>query len=147
NLPGATLESIRRSGGLPLPAAGYRVAWENVEAPRRVTPRDVGPLSATIRNAGPCSWPPSVHLGWRWRPSGEGVSAIESPARVLPGRWFRPGETARLRADLTAPAAEGSYVLELDLVHENLTWFSARGGSVARAPVEVGPAQGQNPAR
>jgi hypothetical protein len=38
---------------------------------------------------------------------------------------------------VTVPAEPGSYILELDMVHEGVTWFAQRGSSTLRIPVRV----------
>jgi hypothetical protein len=38
---------------------------------------------------------------------------------------------------LAPPPASGRYLLEYDMVFENVGWFSARGGSTATAAVTI----------
>ena len=52
----------------------------------------------------------------------------------------QPGARASAMLVVTAPPADGFYVLELDLVQEDVAWFAERGSSVLRVPVAVGNA-------
>lgn len=77
---------------------------------------------------------PEIRLGYRWR---RGGTPVEEPLRLrtpLPAD-LRPEETQLVPVHIVPPAAAGSYVLELDLVHENERWF---GPGVSFA-VEVRP--------
>ena len=48
-----------------------------------------------------------------------------------------PGESTAVTIACTAPAVDGRYVLEIDLVEEGVTWFEAAGGTTARLGLEV----------
>ncbi|MBI4635703.1 MAG: methyltransferase domain-containing protein [Candidatus Rokubacteria bacterium] len=49
-----------------------------------------------------------------------------------------PFQSARLQARLHAPAEPGTYLLEFDLVDENVAWFATRGSETARVTLTVG---------
>jgi hypothetical protein len=48
-----------------------------------------------------------------------------------------PGATIDLTLHVPVPARPGPHVLELDLVHEGITWFADRGSPTLRTPVEI----------
>ncbi len=52
-------------------------------------------------------------------------------------RPLEPGGTLELAVRLAAPAVAGRYLLELDLVEEGVTWFSAAGAATVRIPFIV----------
>ena len=54
------------------------------------------------------------------------------------GRPIQPGETVQLEVRIPSPAKAGSYVLEFDLVSEDITWFSQVGLQPVRIPIRVG---------
>ena len=58
-------------------------------------------------------------------------AALTSDARAI-----APGERASVAVRVPAPG-KGSYVLEFDLVSDNVAWFSALGNPTVRIPVEV----------
>jgi hypothetical protein len=109
--------------------------------PARVAPGQHIPLRARVRNASPRRWPADdlLRLGDRWYDAGSGELVVSDDARVpLPPRGVRPGGRADLALGAIAPAQPGRYRLEVDMVHEHVTWFSATGRSrAAEAIVEV----------
>ncbi|HKG15570.1 MAG TPA: hypothetical protein VKB12_19780 [Pyrinomonadaceae bacterium] len=50
---------------------------------------------------------------------------------------LKPGEETEVPLLVTAPKAPGEYVLEVDLVQEQVAWFSDKGSQTARAKVTV----------
>jgi len=70
----------------------------------------------------PCAAPNPVRLGVRWLDA--------APAEVAGQRlWLphdvHPGQSVTLTCMLAPPAQPGAYTLQLDAVHENVTWFAA----------------------
>ena len=62
---------------------------------------------------------------------------VEDDARLPLPQPIGPGESFEGTLSIRTPAKPGSYVLELDLVQEGVTWFAARGSSIVSVPVEV----------
>jgi hypothetical protein len=52
-------------------------------------------------------------------------------------RPLEPGGAMELTFRFAAPATPGRYLLELDLVEEGVTWFSAAGVATVRIPFVV----------
>lgn len=50
-----------------------------------------------------------------------------------------PGETLSMWVVVYTPDEPGEYELQLDMLHDKVTWFSASGEEVLRIPVTVGP--------
>lgn len=50
---------------------------------------------------------------------------------------LKPGEETEVPLLVTAPKEPGEYVLEVDLVQEQVAWFSDKGSPTARAKVTV----------
>jgi hypothetical protein len=97
----------------------------------------------TLRNTGDQAWPASiVNLSYHWyRVEADGqrrqVDAWDGLRTPLP-HDIAPGQT--LTADdvcVLAPSEPGSYVLQLTLVHENVTWFESKGAKTVEVPVTV----------
>jgi uncharacterized membrane protein len=55
---------------------------------------------------------------------------------VLP-HDLKPGEEAELTLTVTAPQEPGDYFIELDMVHEGVTWFYEQGSRTLRWHVKV----------
>jgi hypothetical protein len=50
---------------------------------------------------------------------------------------LKPGEEVELPLLITAPKEPGDYILEVDLVQEQVGWFSDKGSPTARTKVTV----------
>ena len=94
-----------------------------------------------VRNQSRMTWPAGgenpVRLGYTWYRDGQRVP-VEGVARsALPHNV--PGETDILLPEIqvVAPKRAGKYVLQLDLVHEFLAWFSDKGNEPLSVEVEV----------
>jgi len=95
-------------------------------------------LEVRVRNASTVSWPEErfVQLGDHWRES-DGALAQLDDGRALLGRTMKPGDVVDLDLEVGAPAATGSYILELDLVIDGVAWFADKGSPTATIGVEV----------
>lgn len=50
---------------------------------------------------------------------------------------LKPGEESEVPLQITAPKEPGDYVLEIDLIQEQVAWFSDKGSPTARAKITV----------
>ena len=48
-----------------------------------------------------------------------------------------PGEETELPLSVSAQLVAGSYVLEIDMLHEGVVWFSSKGSKPLRMLVKV----------
>jgi hypothetical protein len=135
------------------PVARYRLvsetdqSWYRIryEAPATVTVGVGESVSVPVRvtNAGVRTWDAagehafglSYHLT---RGDGELV-AFEGPRAPLP-HDLAPAEEALLYAIVAAPAVPGEFVVEWDMVHEGITWFSWEGQPSPRTRLMVSAA-------
>jgi hypothetical protein len=147
--PGSPLVSLREAeryvGARELSPDAYDASVRIVRPPESVPAGFARQHEVVVTNLGdePWQWgdhPPHVRLGYRWlRPDG-GV-ALED--RCLFTETVMPGATTRMLAPIHAPPP-GSYVLSVDVVHEDVRWFSC----AADYPVEVTPSsESPDPAR
>jgi hypothetical protein len=103
-------------------------------------------LFVEVRNESGEEWPggleqePRIRLSYHWRGS-EGE--VEGPRTPLPAP-LAPGETAIAPVTVLAPPEPGRYLLELDLVHEDVRWLG--GGRSAQVEV-VAPGETQRNVR
>lgn len=126
---------------LRLDARAYRAALSCGITRLTVLPRARFTVPVTVRNAGAEPWPASredlvIGLGNHWRRRW-GTMLQHDDGRSYLSHDLGAGESVELGLQVTAPAAPGSYVLELDMVHEAETWFAHRGSSTLRIPVKV----------
>ena len=73
--------------------------------------------------------------GNRWlKPDG---TLVADDGRYGIGKDLKPGEETEVPLLVTAPKEPGEYILEVDLVQEQVAWFSDKGSPTARAKITV----------
>ncbi|GEM_PF-1974440 len=85
----------------------------------------------------PCGAPNPVRLGVRWLDAAQ--TEVASQRCWLPDDVY-PGQSVTLACTLAPPAQAGAYTLQLDAVHENVSWFSVHN-PVWQTNVTVTPAR------
>jgi len=137
DLPVDVVGFIGQNEGLPLPNEAYRVTWKIGNHPKSIAHGGISPATVSFRNVSPCSWPHAVHLGYHWKPLERGLPNVWDGGRERPDRQIEPQQVVTLPVRLRAPDTPGRYLLEYDLVFENVDWFKSRGGKSAAVQMEV----------
>jgi len=128
-----------------LPDSAYRAQISSSDQPHAMKAGDQKPLWLKVKNIGTGVWPSRVPPGSvgvvrvanRWL-SDDGTEVVnELDSRVMLPRDLGPGDEAEFTLNITAPQAPGDYVLEVDLVHEGVTWFHQLGSPTLRWTVRV----------
>jgi hypothetical protein len=96
-----------------------------------------------VRNLGSKTWPSvgtkdfryQINMGNRWLRGSEN----KEDNRAVMKADLPPGEVTDVTLSITAPKAPGDYTLEIDMVHEGVTWFKQRGARVLSIDVSVRP--------
>lgn len=118
----------------------YGVRWESVSVPEQVSAGATFELPVRLTNTSRAAWrtdsPVRVHLAYHWLAS-DGGPLVWNGERTQLAAPVAPGETIEAVLEVTAPAEPGSYLLELDPIHEHVAWFSQRGVAGRREPVQV----------
>ena len=132
----------------PMPPSGFVVQWGAPGVPCQMKAGATVPVSIVATNAGDQLWRDlansdkgrgAVRLGYRWwGPGPSDVPVIDHPVGrgELKGPVL-PGGSATLTVEVVAPTAPGSYLLQLDLVEELITWFDDKGAAKVMVPVTV----------
>jgi hypothetical protein len=96
----------------------------------------------TIRNTSNFTWQAAgatpVSLSYHWSDS-SGNIVVWDGIRTKLSRDLEPGQSVTLQPQVAFPAAEGTYTLRWDLVHEGVAWFSGKGVRTFDQTVVVGP--------
>ena len=138
--PGASLTEV--PGRLPAAAFRARLA---VEAPRlSLEAGKDATLTVTVENVSACTWPAlgdnrgryPINLANCWF-SEAGEPLTRNDGRCPLPYDLEPGAKADLMLGIRAPQHDGTYLLELDLVQENVSWFGERGSERLRVLVNV----------
>jgi hypothetical protein len=86
-------------------------------------------LEVSVRNLGSEHWPaahqggPPIRLAYRWFAADGQTVVVAEGLRTDFGETVMPGQTTVAMLAVLAPDQPGSYVLEVDLVHEFVRWF------------------------
>jgi hypothetical protein len=124
-------------------ASVYRHEIAALDAPAVMRAGEKIDIRFKVRNRGSSSWPAvgtkdfryQVNLGNRWI----GAGATVEDNRAAMKADLPPGGETEMTLAVTAPQTPGEYTLEIDLVHEGVTWFSERGAQPLRLQLRVAP--------
>jgi hypothetical protein len=118
----------------------YHADYLTHDTPGIIVAGRTSAAALSLRNTGTLTWLAAgqnpVRVGYRWH---------DDQGGVVPGDILTPlpydvtyGHAVALdNVPLVAPAQPGDYVLEWDLSHEGLTWFSLQGSPTLTVPVTV----------
>jgi SAM-dependent methyltransferase len=143
--PGTVAKPDESSVGEPLPDEAFRAQLlpgkhiETAAASSQIT------LPVHVRNISKVAWPGlqkcsryPLQLGIHWL-DGKGRLLVNDDARTPLKIDLPPDAEVDLVLTLIAPAKAGSYILELDMVQELVSWFQNKGSATYRMPIRVGP--------
>jgi hypothetical protein len=139
-------EMDRMWEGRAVRADAYKASIEPREPTLSLTPSERRHVLFRVRNEGSERWPasleesPQIRLSYRWLNADESVHTPEGPRSAFL-RVVNPGERILVPLHVDAPAVAGDYVLEVDIVHEQVRWFDC----ACRVPVVVERPQGLPP--
>jgi Ig-like domain from next to BRCA1 gene len=96
-----------------------------------------------VKNLGSATWPSvgtkdfryQINMGDRWIIN----DTISEDNRAVMGADLPPGAEIEIKLTINAPATPGDYTLQIDMVHEGVTWFSERGAKPLVLRVRVQP--------
>lgn len=128
----------------PLPERAFRARVEVLDAPGAWRTSTTVPLRLRIRNESPVPWPQLgggtsprvIAAGNHWFDRSGRAVLFDDGRAPLPGP-VAPGEEVEVDLVVWTPPRPGAYVLELDLVQEEVAWFADRGSPSLRLPVSL----------
>jgi 4-amino-4-deoxy-L-arabinose transferase-like glycosyltransferase len=128
----------------PLAASGSRAELRIADAPSELRVKEKATVRVVVRNAGDAVWlarertvsPFQLSVGNHWLDA-EGNTVVNDDGRGPLVRDLRPGEETEMSFTVNAPARAGSYLLEIDMLQEGVSWFGLRGSKTLRVPVRV----------
>lgn len=148
NTSGAPQPTPRQTPG-PLPTAGFKAQVTLPEPPARLRAGQKETVQVRVKNASDVFWWARggevnerndnwfyIAAGNRWlKADGSLLTDMDGRHGIL--KDLRPGEEAEVPLVITAPKEPGEYILEVDVVQEQVAWFSDKGSPTARAKVTV----------
>jgi hypothetical protein len=108
-------------------------------APSRLAPGARGVAKLTARNTGDFPWSRSAVFASYHLYTPAGAMLMRDGERTVLPRDVGPGETVELEVGVVAPPEAGAYVVELDLVQEQVCWFNERGSTPRQFALTVAP--------
>ncbi|HVT16702.1 MAG TPA: hypothetical protein VHQ90_11065 [Thermoanaerobaculia bacterium] len=138
---------------VPLPGSAFKVEWQGLEwrmpemTTRTLQPRERLASWVGFRNMGDHVWPDpaatdaarsgayAVRLTYRWRRGDSWIGAYEGRADLR--EPLPPGQATTVQIVIVAPAEQGSYGLQFDLIQEGVSTFEAKGARTFVVPVRV----------
>jgi SAM-dependent methyltransferase len=110
----------------------------NVKAGSKIT------IRVKIKNLSNVTWPSfadssgkyNINLGNHWLNEAGRMLVSDDGREPLP-KTLEPMEEVEVSLTVTVPDHSSTYILELDMVHEQIAWFKDKGSSTLRIPVKV----------
>ena len=126
---------------LALPDDAYRAELSCPSAALVANAGSALTVPVTLRNPTTHTWPPSTDgiglaVGNHWL-AADGTELERDDGRAYLATELPGGHSTRLDLTVNPPSRPGDYVLELDMVHEAVTWFAGKGSATLRLPIRV----------
>lgn len=134
----------------PLPDKGFNAQITLVEPPAKLRVGQKETIRVKIKNASDVLWyargaavnnAPSnrfyLAVADRWLEADGEKLVTDMDGRYGLPRDLKPGEETEVTLLITAPKDPGDYILDVDLVQEQVAWFHDKGSPTARARVSV----------
>jgi len=133
-----------------LPDNGFKAAITLVDAPTKLKAGQKQTIKVRAKNASDVMWYARgaefnsssdtkfiLAAGNRWLKGADESLITEMDGRIGLDRDLKPGEETEVPLLITAPKEPGEYILEVDLVQEQVAWFFEKGSPTAKAKVTV----------
>jgi hypothetical protein len=133
----------------PLPDRGFRALLAFKDAPAKLRAGQKETVIVRVKNASDVFWWARggetntnagnqfyIAAGNAWLQE-DGKLVTNMDGRLGLPKDLRPGEEVEVPLTITAPTTPGNYVLEVDLVQEQVSWFHDKGSPTARTNVTV----------
>lgn len=78
----------------------------------------------------------NINVGNHWLNESGRILVSDDGREPLP-KTLEPMEDVEIALTVTVPEQSGTYLLELDMVHEQIAWFQNKGSQTLRIPVKV----------
>jgi SAM-dependent methyltransferase len=128
-----------RVGDAARPTAPYGIAYAELHAPPEMPAGGIANVTIRVTNTGFLTWTAGTgefHLSYRWL-ARDGARAVADGRRTPFAAPVLAGQTLVTNLVVAAPIEAGTYRLEIDAVHEGVTWFSEAGQPTLTAEIRV----------
>jgi SAM-dependent methyltransferase len=123
----------------PMPPDAYDAGIDVADAASALEPGETCRLVVTVTNRSRHTWDPQefgvLRAGNHWLDA-SGSMLIRDDGRTGIGA-LGPGERTAVPLTVRVPIEPQTYICEIDVVQEDVTWFADRGSRTLRLPVSV----------
>lgn len=130
----------------PLRAEAFRAEIRAVDYAANLKTNQPATIHVAVKNTSPIPWLVreravtsfQINVGNHWLDS-EGKVVVNDDGRATLLQDLLPGQSSEFSFTINAPKAPGRYLLEIDVLQENVSWFGLKGSPTLRLPVTVDP--------
>ncbi len=125
------------------PASKYNAEYIEVdEVPASMAQNTLYNFKVKVKNTGSLDWDNDgenpIYLGYHWLDlNSREVIVYDGKRSIIPQSGVSTGDEAIFDLRVLSPSESGNYILQVDLVHEGVTWFSAQGVPVMERNVLI----------
>ncbi len=130
----------------PLPGEGFKAKITLLDPPAKLRAGQKQVIQVKVQNASGVAWKVRggeadnkyyIAIGNRWLEA-DGQTLVNN----MDGRYglpnnLKPGEEMEAPLQITAPKNPGEYILDVDLVQEQVAWFHDKGSETAKFKITV----------
>ncbi|MCM3871104.1 MAG: DUF916 domain-containing protein [Pyrinomonadaceae bacterium] len=145
--PGAPVGMMNASA---LPETGFKAQITLANPPVKLRSGQKETIQIKVKNASDAPWyarggeintnPDNrfyLAVGNRWLKAGGEQLVTNMDGRYGLPKNLKPGEEVEVPLQITAPKDPGEYILEVDMLQEQVAWFRDKGSATAKAKVSV----------
>lgn len=118
----------------------FRATLSDLQVPATMTRGGLVHGSITARNDSREAWPaavqPGVRVSYHWLDL-NGREVVHDGRRTSLPADLAPGQQVRLDFSIESPPMPGRYILVVDLVYEEVSWFDTHGNAPLRQAVTI----------
>lgn len=133
-----------------LPENGFKASITMVDPPAKLRAGEKITIQVNVKNSSDVLWYARgaeinnssdnkfyLAAGNRWLNAADQKLVTDMDGRYGLNKDLRPGEETNVPLAVTAPKDAGNYILEVDLVQEQVAWFHDKGSPTARINIRV----------
>ncbi|KPU43689.1 acyltransferase family protein [Oxobacter pfennigii] len=128
----------------PLPDEGFRYDLNIENIPTIIGPNSNIQISANLKNISNYLWDNkflennkyAIGLSYHWLDS-YGQVVIHDGLRTYLESPIKPGDIQNININILTPSNPGRYILEFDMIQENVAWFEDKGSNTIEIAVEI----------
>ena len=128
----------------PLPPSAFRAEIRALDYSAHLRTGEAAQIRVAVKNVSPIAWlareraaaPYQISAGNHWLDS-SGKLIMNDDGRATLLQDLFPGQETEFSFTINPPKATGQYVLEVDVLQENVSWFGLQGSRTLRLPVTV----------